>query len=110
MYILIILGLLVLGALIGAIVTFSMWRHELEDQQKNNSTDTPNPPSSSPVPVTPTPPPQTPQSAPVPETPIAAPVTVVGLNQTFSSRMHVEEIMTTLVRSIMKIFSRLDPF
>ncbi len=77
-----------------------MWRQELEEQQKNNSTDTPNTPYSQP-PVTGTPisPPQPSPEAPIPvETPIAEPVPVVGVNQTFSSRMQVEEIMSILVR------------
>lgn len=90
MYILVIIGLLILAALIGAIVTFSMWRSELAASQQNNNNTTTNPP----------PPSDTPTSAPVAntpssETPVAAPVSV-GLNQTFSSRMTVEEIMTTL--------------
>jgi hypothetical protein len=92
MYILIIMGVLILGALIGAIATFSMWRSELELQTNKNTTE-PNTPSPS----------ETPTSAPVsntPETqtPTAAPTSVVGLNQTFSSRMTVEEVMTHLVR------------
>jgi Zn-dependent M28 family amino/carboxypeptidase len=90
MYILIIMGVLILGALIGAIATFSMWRSELELQTNKNTTE-PNTPSPS----------ETPTSAPVsntPETqtPTAAPTSVVGLNQTFSSRMTVEEVMTHL--------------
>jgi len=92
MYILIIMGILILGALIGAIATFSMWRSELEAQQKNNTITTPPPsetPSSTPFANAPF------ANAPSGETPTAAPASI-GLNQTFSARMTVEEIMTTL--------------
>lgn len=94
MYILIIMGLVILAALIGAIVTFSMWRTELEDQRNTNNTTTPSPsetPTSAPFA-------NTPYSETPTAVPIAAPVASVGgLNQTFSSRMTVEEIMTILV-------------
>ena len=100
MYILVTLGLLILGALIGAIVTFSMWRHESEDCRTNNTTspdhNTPHssPPHSPSVPGSPT---TAPQSTPISEPPITSPAPV-GLNQTFSSRMHVDNVMTILVR------------